>query len=365
MTDGGPGPRITTRVTELLGIEHPIIQEGLGPYKTVQLAAAVTNAGGLGTISMPGMTAGAQGVRDLRAYIEQACELTDGTLAVNIPVGTAKGAEPPELLPFSAAYVGCVIDALRDSAIAQRLRVITTSAGPPGVVRRAIADSGLIHAHKVGGTRQAIRAERDGVDVIIASGYEAGGHTHARPVHTIVLGANVTEAVDVPVVIAGGIRDARGILAALALGADAVAMGTRFVASCDNPDWDDAYAQRVLAMQEGEDVVFPAVFGPSRGLASDGLSELLSFVGSEAMTESELTAWKDDRLIIAQRDGDVTHGIMPCGQVASGIGDLIHVAEFVPGVVAETAALLERLSGLFGGTGRPESDPRTRTRAPS
>ena len=346
--------RLTTRFTELLGIEHPIVQEGLGPYKTVHLAAAVSNAGGLGTISMPGMTAGDQGVRDLRQYIEDACSMTDRPLAVNVPVGTEKGPEGERELPFVAAYVGAVIDSLADPAIARRLRVITTSAGPPGVVRRRIADSGLIHMHKVGGTRQALRAVSDGVDVVIASGYEAGGHTHARPVHTMVLGPNVTEAVDVPVVIAGGIHDGRGIAAALALGADAVAMGTRFVASHDNPDWDGAYAQAVVAMREGEDVVFEAVFGPSRGLLTGGLRELFAHLQAASMSSEELTAWKDDRLIIAQRDGDTTRGIMPCGQVASAIQDLIHVAEFVPGVVADAIAVLSRMQELVtpAGAGR-------------
>jgi NAD(P)H-dependent flavin oxidoreductase YrpB (nitropropane dioxygenase family) len=356
MSDAGRR-RLNTRFTDLLGIEHPIVQEGLGPYKTVHLAAAVSNAGGLGTISMPGMTAGEQGVRDLRQYIEDACAMTDRPLAVNVPVGTEKGPEGERELPFVAAYVGAVIDSLADPEIAKRLRVITTSAGPPGVVRRRIADSGLIHMHKVGGTRQAIRAVSDGVDVVIASGYEAGGHTHARPVHTMVLGPNVAEAVDVPVVIAGGIRDGRGVAAALALGADAVAMGTRFVASYDNPDWDGAYAEAVLAMREGEDVVFRAVFGPSRGLQTDGLSELFAILEAGSMSSEELTAWKDDRLIIAQRDGDTRRGIMPCGQVAAGIQDLIRVAEFVPGVIAEAIEELARLQELVTPAASGRSEP--------
>ena len=334
--------RIATRFTELIGIEHPIVQEGLGPYKTVALAAAVSNAGGLGTVSMPGMTAGADGVRSLRGYIEETCALTDRPFAVNVPAGTVDG----ELLAFSAAYIEAVVAACADPEIAARLRVITTAAGAPGPVRHLIADSGLIHMHKVGGTRQALRAQADGVDVIIASGYEAGGHTHARPVHTMVLGPSVTAAVDLPVVIAGGIYDGRTTAAAFALGADAVAMGTRFVASRDNPDWHPAYAQRVLEAREGEDVVFGAVFGPSRGLPTPALDELAELVAGGSLDEPALTAWKDERLIAAQRDGDLD-GIMPCGQVAGSLTELITVAEFVPGVVAETAALLGRLPRLI------------------
>jgi NAD(P)H-dependent flavin oxidoreductase YrpB (nitropropane dioxygenase family) len=334
--------RLRTRFTDLVGIEHPVIQEGLGPHKTVHLAAAVSNAGGLGTVSIPGLTEGVdEGSASMRRYIEEACELTDRPLAVNVPVGSAEGV----VLPFSAAYVKAVVDAVADPAIAQRLKVITTSAGPPDVVRPLIEGSGLIHMHKVGGTRQALRAQADGVDVVLASGYEAGGHTHARPVHTFVLGPNVAQAVDVPVVLAGGIRDGATLAAALMLGADAVAMGTRFVASHDNPDWDPAYAQAIIAAGEGDDIVFDAIYGPSRALHSRGIDDLAAIVAAGTMDVHELTAWKDVRLIGAQRDGLLEEGLMPCGQVASAINDLIHVAEFVPGIVADAIAVLEGVSG--------------------
>lgn len=326
-------PTISSRFADMVGFRYPIIQEGLGPYKTVQLAAAVSNAGGLGTISMPGMTEEPrEGAALMRSYIEEACALTEMPLAVNVPVGTAADGQ---VLPFSAAYVGAIVDAVKDPFIAQRLRVITTSAGPPGVVRALIEGAGLIHAHKIGSTRQAVRAREEGVDVIVASGYEAGGHTHARPMHTFVLGPSVADAVDCPVIIAGGIKDGATMAAALALGADAVAMGTRFVASYDNTDWHPAYAQRILDAQETDDVIFSAVYGPSRALPSHGLIELAEIVKNGSMTLDELTAWKDERLIIAQRDGDMEAGILPAGQVSGAINDLIHVAEFIPSMIRD------------------------------
>lgn len=328
---------IASPFADLLGIRYPVVQEGLGPYKTVRLAAAVSNAGGLGTVSMPGMT-DPDGPTVLRGYIEEACTLTERPFAVNVPVGRdATG----RVLPFSAAYVGAVVEAVRDPEIARRLRMITTSAGAPSVVRELIAGSGLVHAHKVGGTRQAVRAQQDGVDVVIASGYEAGGHTHARPVHTMVLGPSVCAAVDLPVVLAGGIRDGAGMAAALALGADAVALGTRFVASHDNTDWHPAYAQRILDAAEGEDIVFGAVYGPSRALPSRGIDELAGLT----LDQDALTAWKDERLIRAQRDGAVADGILPAGNVSGAITDLIRVAEFVPALVAEAVAVLDGLRG--------------------
>jgi NAD(P)H-dependent flavin oxidoreductase YrpB (nitropropane dioxygenase family) len=330
---------LSKRFTDLVGIEYPIVQEGLGPYKTVALAAAVSNAGGLGTVSMPGMT-DPDGVAVLRQYIDDACVLTDRPFAVNIPVGTADGEE----LPFSSAYVRAVVDARCDPAVANRLRVITTSAGPPSVVRPLIEGSGLVHMHKVGGTRQAERAQEDGVDVVIASGYEAGGHTHSRPVSTFILGPKVAAAVDIPVVLAGGIHDGRTIAAAFVLGVDAVAMGTRFVASYDNRDWDIAYARRVLAAVEGDDVIFSAVYGPSRALRSRGIDELAEVVATQKLGVYELTAWKDERLIAAQRDGEVERGLLPCGQVASAIDDLVHVAEFLPRAMREAVGVLEDVS---------------------
>lgn len=328
---------ISSRFADLVGIRYPVVQEGLGPYKTVRLAAAVSNAGGLGTVSIPGLT-DPDGPTVLRGYIEEACALTDLPFAVNVPVGRdATG----RVLPFSAAYVGAVVEAVRDPDIARRLRMITTSAGAPSVVRDVIAGSGLVHAHKVGGTRQAKRAEEDGVDVIIASGYEAGGHTHARPVHTMVLGPSVCAAVDLPVVLAGGIHDGAGMAAALALGADAVALGTRFVASHDNTDWHPAYSQRILDAAEGDDIIFRAIYGPSRALPSQGIEELAQI--GDTMDHDALTAWKDDRLIRAQRDGAVEEGILPAGNVSGAITGLIRVAEFIPALVDEAVTVLESL----------------------
>ncbi|MGZ4650265.1 MAG: NAD(P)H-dependent flavin oxidoreductase [Kineosporiaceae bacterium] len=332
-----------TRLTELLGIEHPIIQEGMGPYRTDSLAAAVSNAGGLGTVSMPGMTQAPDvGARVLREHIEHVATLTDKPFAVNVPVGRdATGT----VLPVSEAYIRAVVEArAADSALAGQLTVLTTSAGFPGEFRPLIRDAGLIHMHKVGATAHARKAEAAGVDVVIASGYEMGGHTHARPVHTFVLVPNVTEAVSVPVVLSGGARDGRTLAAALALGADGVAMGTRFIATEDNTDWHPAYAERILAAKEGDDVVFPAVYGPARGLRNPGVERLFEILERSELQGDELNRWKDEGLIRAQSAGDVVNGLMAAGQVSCAISDLVRVAEFVPRIAEEAAEILSRLA---------------------
>ncbi len=219
---------ITNRYTRLIGIEHPIVQEGLGPFRTPRLAAAVSQAGGLGTVSMPGMPADlAAGARTLREHIDECATLTQKPFAVNIPVGISANGD---VLPFTDVYIRAVLEArASDRQLERQLTVLTTSAGFPGSYIAPIKNAGMIHQHKVGSTRQAIKAEELGVDVVIAAGFEMGGHTSGKAMHTYVLVPNVTEAVDVPVLLSGGARDGRGLAAALAMGADGVAMGTRFI----------------------------------------------------------------------------------------------------------------------------------------
>ncbi|BBL79278.1 2-nitropropane dioxygenase [Rubrobacter xylanophilus] len=335
------GP-ITNRYTKLLGIEYPIVQEGLGPFKTSKLAAAVSEAGGLGTVSIPGMPEDLkQGARTLREHIEECASLTTKKFAVNIPVGVdADG----KVLPFTDVYINAVLEARRsDGQLERQLAVLTTSAGFPGHYVRMIKDAGMISQHKVGTTRQAIKAQEAGVDVIIASGFEMGGHAPSKAVHTFVLLPNVTEAVDVPVVLSGGARDGRTLAAALCLGADAVAMGTRFIASEENSDWHPNYIQTLLDAQEGDDVAFDGVYGPCRGLRNKASAELMKDASSRH-SSAEMARWKIERMQLAQTKGDVENGLVMAGQVASAIADVIKVSEFIPTMAEEAASILSRLA---------------------
>eukprot|EP00456_Euglypha_rotunda_P012115 TRINITY_DN13378_c0_g1_i2.p1 TRINITY_DN13378_c0_g1~~TRINITY_DN13378_c0_g1_i2.p1 ORF type:complete len:161 (+),score=21.94 TRINITY_DN13378_c0_g1_i2:83-565(+) len=139
----------------------------------------------------------------------------------------------------------------------------------------------MIHQHKVGSTRQAIKAQAAGVDVILAAGFEMGGHAPSKMVHTFVLVPSVTEAVDVPVLLTGGARDGRTLAAALALGAEGVAMGTRFILSKQNTDWHPAYIRALLDAEEGDDVAFTGVYGPCRGLRNAASLQLTQAQASE------------------------------------------------------------------------------------
>jgi NAD(P)H-dependent flavin oxidoreductase YrpB (nitropropane dioxygenase family) len=337
-------PPISNRYTQLTGIDHPVVQEGLGPFRTPKLAAAVSEAGGLGTVSMPGMPEDiSQGARTFREHIEECASLTDRPFAVNIPVGVDSNGD---VLPFTDVYIRTALEArAADEAVARRLRVLTTSAGFPGSYVSMIKDAGMVHQHKVGSTRQAIKAAEAGVDAVIAAGFEMGGHAPSKAVHTFVLVPNVTEAVDVPVLLTGGARDARGLAAALALGADGIAMGTRFITSTANSDWHPAYIQALLDAEEGDDVAFDGVYGPCRGLRNAASQHLVDMAGKHAGTdEIELTRWKIESMQRAQTEGDTANSLVLTGQVAAAIHDVVDVAEFVPRIASDAAAILRSLS---------------------
>ncbi len=335
---------ISNRYTALVGIEHPIVQEGLGPFRTARLAAAVSSAGGLGTVSMPGMPVDIEeGARTFRSHIEECASLTDRPFAVNIPVGVDRDGA---VLPFTDVYIRTALAAREsDSAIAERLTVMTTSAGFPGDYVKLIKDAGLIHQHKVGSTRQAVKSAEAGTDVIIAAGFEMGGHAPASMMHTFVLVPSVTESVDVPVLLTGGARDGRGLAAALAMGAEGVAMGTRFITSVENTDWHPAYLQALLDAKEGDDVAFDGVYGPCRGLRNAASADLLQH-GSESggLGEVELVRWKIESMQRAQTEGDVENSLVMTGQVASAIHDLIRISEFVPRMAEEAAEVIRGLA---------------------
>ncbi|WP_307024939.1 NAD(P)H-dependent flavin oxidoreductase [Arthrobacter globiformis] len=328
-----------------MGINHPIVQEGMGPFGTARLAAAVSQAGGLGTVSMPGIPENlAEGAEVLKRDIRLCASLTDRPFAVNIPVGVDSGGQS---LPDAEVYIEAILEAQQESPeIRERLRAITTSAGFPGRFVDRIHEAGLVHQHKVGSTRQARKSVDAGVDVIIAAGFEMGGHAPASGMHTMVVGPNITEAVDVPVLLTGGFRDGRGLAAAWCLGASGVAMGTRFIASNDL-DWHPAYRQAVLDAEESSDVAFDGVHGPCRALRNSA-TDKFSLAGSlhRAGSGNDLARVREKIRLMqrAQIEGDVNNGLVLSGQVASGIRESIDVASFIPQMMAEAQSIVHSLA---------------------
>lgn len=206
-----------TRICKLLGIRYPIIEAGMANVSLGELAAAVSNAGGLG------MIAGALGARRAREEIQKAKALTDKPFAINLPHLIFRRWEPKEMWEVV------------DMAIEEGLKIAVTSSGDPGILIGRLKEAGLIVMHVGSTVSHARGAEAVGADAFIAAGAEAGGGASREQIGNLVLIPQVVEAVRIPAIAAGGIIDARGFIAALALGAEGVYIGTRLAATHESP----------------------------------------------------------------------------------------------------------------------------------
>lgn len=332
---------IRTELCDLLGIEYPIIQGGMGPYNTTHLAAAVSNAGGLGTVSIPGLTTPPDRAGEIMAsHIRIVKSLTSRPFAVNSPVG-----EVEDVIPTTDAYIDTILQEREaDPQLAKQLRVVLTSAGHPKRYVKKIRDAGLLHFHVVGSVRHARKIEEMGLTGVIASGFEMGGHTHLvdRAVHTFILIPAVAQAVKIPVVASGGICDSATLVAALAMGAQGVQMGTRFLATQDNTDFHENYRRAIVEAGEWSDRLVPGVYGPLRCLKNPGAEDVDGRVKA-GMPEEELNRYKDMLMTLAERDGDVKRGLLIAGQVASRIEDLPSVRDLIQTLMRGAVEILEGL----------------------
>lgn len=247
-----------TRICDLLGIEYPIIQGGMTWIANAELAAAVSNAGALGIVSPnAGMKLEGNVVEHLRSQIRKAQSLTDRPFGVNLPL------QIPE------------IKELIDVLMAEGVKVVTTSAGSPALYTGVLKEGGVKVLQVVASVRHALSAERHGVDAVVAEGYEAGGHNGFDELPTMVLVPQVVDAVSIPVVAAGGIADARGFVAALALGAEGVQMGTCFVTTKECVAHQNFKDGIVNASDTGT-VITGRKLGPARILKNEFASKILA-----------------------------------------------------------------------------------------
>lgn len=335
-------PAMRTPWTERVGVRYPILQDGMGggALGTARLAAAISNAGGLGSLSIPGGQSGPEIEAAMRDQIETALSLTDKPLAVNVPVGFDPDGK---ILPTTTQVLDVIVAARRaDTAAERQIVLVTTSAGAPGDFSAMVRDAGLLHEHKVGAPAHARKAVEAGADFVIASGWEMGAHTHAVPMTTTILAPAVLDEVEVPVLVSGGIKDGRGLAAMLAMGAAGVAMGTRFLVSAEN-DWHDNYIQRIQNATVADSIVVPGVYGPCRYLRSKATDDLLEIVRRGELTGDALTDWKNHRSHIAQRDGDVAEGFTAAGMVGGLITDRPTVSEIIQSMVRQASELLGRV----------------------
>ena len=294
-----------SRVPGILGIDYPILQGGMIWVSDAGLAAAVSEAGGLGVIGAGGMP-----TETVEEEIGKAKRLTQKPFGVNIPI----------LSPYA--------EGIFEAAARTGVHVLTTSAGNPLTYTARAKEAGMKVVHVVSNVRMAEKAQKAGVDVIVAEGYEAGGHNGFDEITTMVLVPQVVDAVDVPVVAAGGIGDARGMAAAFALGAEGIQLGTRFLASQESPA-HPRYKELILSSTDCSTAITGRAFGPVRVLRNKL---------AETILQAEREGWSQEKIqemigagrsIKACLEGDLDEGSFMCGQVAGMIAELKSVQEII------------------------------------
>ncbi len=312
-----------TRITELLGIEHPVFQAAMSwASSNAPLVIAVSNAGGLGVIAAGPMRPG-----DFRTALQEIREKTKRPYGVNIPLNNPRAAE------------------LLDIACEARIPVMVASQGGPREHLARFRAIGTKWLHVVASVEHARKAEAAGVDALVVDGAEAGGHPPPSEVGTLVLVRRVVKAVKLPVVASGGVADGAGIAALLALGAEAVQLGTRFIATPEASVHAN-YKRAVLAA----DVHQTALVGP-RSLPirqlRNAFSEKYRQAEHAGASTSELEAiFKSASLKQAALEGDVEWGKVEAGQSAGLIDDIVPAAELLRRLVAELEQARQRLAAL-------------------
>lgn len=321
-----------TRVCDLLNIKYPIIEGGMTIAGNAELAAAVSEAGALGMIgSNPGWAPIDEREQNLRSHIRKAKSLTTRPFGVNITL-------------FAMEELA---ERLIDAAIEERVPVIVTSGGSPRRCVKRIKDGGATAVHVVGNVRQAKSAEDVGVDMVVAEGYEAGGVNCPDELTTFVLVPYVVDAVSIPVVAAGGIADARGFVAALALGAEGIQMGSRFLMT------NECHVHRnckeaILAAKDTDTIITRRLLGaPTRNLKNDCASRLHEMEQRGMVTEMKAFIGFG-KAREAQMLGDISNGEVNVGQNAGMIRQVLTAREVVQMILDGSSPVLDQCLKLRG-----------------
>jgi NADH:quinone reductase (non-electrogenic) len=320
-----------TRITEMLGIEHPIVQGGMANVGYAEMAAAVSNAGGLGIIT--GLTQPTP--QDLAKEIERCKGMTNKPFAVNMTVF------PTMNSPDYKAYCQVIIDA--------GVKIVET-AGTPAVAELwemfKAADIRILH--KCTAVRHAMSAERKGVDVISIDGFECAGHPGEDDIPGLILIPAAADKVKIPLLASGGFGDGRGLAAALALGAEGINMGTRFCATKEAPIHDNIKQAYVDNDERGTNLIFRSLKNTARvgkSEVSDEVVRRLSVPGAKFEEVAELVSGKKGAELL--KSGDIDSGIYWASMVQGLIHDVPTVQELMDRIISEADAIVaQRMPGF-------------------
>lgn len=311
-----------TAITQLFGIQYPIIQAGMIWCSGWRLASAVTNAGGLGIIG-----AGSMYPEVLREHIQK-CKAAVGNkpFAVNVPL----------LYPNIVEIMEIIIE--------EQVPIVFTSAGSPKTWTGHLKKHNIMVVHVVSSVKFAVKCQEAGVDAVVAEGYEAGGHNGREETTTLCLIPMVRDAIAIPLIAAGGIANGRAMMAAMALGADAVQVGSRFAASVESSAHDN-FKDSIVKAQEGDTLLTMKQITPVR---------LIKNRFFEQVQEAELRgASREELALLLGRarakkgmfEGDLDEGELEIGQVAAMITDIKPAAQILHEMWDEFCATQQRISG--------------------
>ncbi len=313
-----------TRITDLLKIEYPIIQGGLAHLAYSNLAAAVSNAGGLGQIT-------AMSIKDpeeLRGEIQRVKKLTEKPFGVNFAIGQHGR-------PFQEHV---------QVAIEEEVPVVSVTGGNPTPLFEQLRDVDIKKLVLVAAKRQAIKAEQLGADAVMVVGQEGGGHLGKDDIGTFVLIPQVVNAVSIPVIASGGIGDGRGLMAALSLGAEGIEMGTRFIATKECVHASDSYKQALIQGNENDTVIIKRSLGaPARAISNNWTEQILDLekngTGYEEMKEY-ISGEANQRYI----EGKLEEGFGWAGQIMGLIQDIPSVDELFKRMILEGETIRQKWS---------------------
>jgi NAD(P)H-dependent flavin oxidoreductase YrpB (nitropropane dioxygenase family) len=318
---------VKTRITQILGIEHPVVQGGMQWVATAELAAAVSNAGGLGIVSA--LTAGSP--ENLVREIRRCKALTDRPFGVNLTI--LPSIKPP---PY-AEY--------RDVIVGEKVPVVETAGNNPAPFVDIFKAHGITTIHKCTSVRHALKAESLGVDIVSIDGFECAGHPGEDDVPGLVLIPAATARLRIPVLASGGIADGRGLVAALALGAEGISMGTRFMCTKESPIHQQIKDAIVSAPELDTELIFRPLRNTSRVASNSVSREAVEVLAKGGLFEDvkELVAGARGRRVYTE--GDPESGVWTVGMVQGLIHDVPGCSELVARIVQEAEDLIESRLG--------------------
>lgn len=299
------------RITQLFKIKYPLIQAGMIWNSGYKLASAVSNAGGLGIIG-----AGSMYPEVLREHIQKCKKATDKPFAVNVPM----------LYPQIKEIIDIIVE--------EGVEIVFTSAGNPKTWTSFLKEKGITVVHVVSSVKFALKAQDAGVDAVVAEGFEAGGHNGREETTTFTLIPMVKEKIAIPLIAAGGIATGRGMLAAMVLGADAVQIGSRFVASEESSAHIN-FKQKVVETQDGETELTLKELAPVRLIKNKFYNQVKELYAKNPTVDEIKELLGRARAKKGMFEGDLDNGELEIGQIAGLIHEIKPAAEIVKEIIDE------------------------------